>query len=283
MKNIKRLLDMLILIQQVDLWRDFKKNAPMRNVIKSMLLMLWCAPMAFAAPRELTNLTIITDPSLMLPIGELVRDYSTKHHVAVTLVSSEEKDPETLIGEGMEAHVLISADTELTKTLQLRGLVDVFIQNPLVRTDLTLVRRKIDNGSLSGQWTLANLFLNEGNAVPIFLLDPAHYMEGSRSIAVLNTNEVALDSRIVINWKRELIARLKAEDSAGILLASDALIDPDLQVVSILPAAQYEPIVFSALTLASEAMPEARKLVKFLNSTRAEATFSHYGFKPTEQ
>ncbi|MFZ4125308.1 MAG: molybdate ABC transporter substrate-binding protein [Rickettsiales bacterium] len=252
----------------------------MRNLLKSLLIVVCCTQLAHAAPRELTNLTVIADPSLMLPLSALVRDYSIKKQVAVTLVSSEEKDPETLIGEGMEAHVLISADTQLTTQLQLRGLVDVFAQSPLVRTELVMARRKEDSGSLRGQWTLANLFLNQENTIPILMLDPAHYIEGARSIAALNANEASLASRLMVTSKRELIARLKQEESAGILLGPDVLLDPELTVVSVLPESHYEPIIFMALTLASESMPQARNLVKFLHSDAAIATFAQYGFKP---
>lgn len=257
----------------------------MRTTLKTLVLMLCCAHTALAAaPRseELVNLTVIIDPALQLPMQELARRYATKEHIAITLVSSEEKDPETLIGEGMEAHVLISANKELSATLQLRGMMDVFAQNPLVRTELAMVRRKAGSGSLSGQWTLANIFLTEGNHLPTFLLDPSRYIEGSRSIAALNANEAPVDSRVTIGSKRELIERVKAEDSAGILLATDALQDPGLTVVSILPESQYEPVVFMALVLASESMPEARALVKFLSREDAAKTFTQYGFKPVE-
>ncbi|MBN8543447.1 MAG: substrate-binding domain-containing protein [Alphaproteobacteria bacterium] len=252
----------------------------MRNLLKSIAIVLCVTQYAQAAPRELSNLTIIADPSLILPLSELVRDYSVQKRVAITLVSSEEKDPETLIGEGMEAHVLISADTELTTQLQLRGQVDVFAQSPLVRTELVMARRKEDSGSLRGQWTLANLFLNQGSAIPILLLNPAHYIEGSRSIAALNASEASLESRVMLDKKSELISRLKNEESAGILLGPDVLLDPELTVVSVIPETQYEPIVFMALTLASESMPKARQLVKFLQSDAAASTFAHYGFKP---
>lgn len=252
----------------------------MQNLLKYIILVLCCTPFAHAAPRELSNLTIIADPSLILPLNALVRDYSIANHIAVTLVSSEEKDPETLIREGMEAHVLISADAGLTTQLQLRGLVDVFAKSPLVRTELVMARRKEDSSSLSGQWTLANLFLNQENTIPIFLLDPKHYMEGARSIAALNANEVSFNSRVVISRKQALIARLKQEESAGILLGPDVLLDPELIVVSVIPETQVEPIIFMALTLASESMSEARHLVKFLQSDAATARFAQYGFKP---
>jgi ABC-type molybdate transport system substrate-binding protein len=258
----------------------------MRNLLKSVFLVFCCAQAAFATPRstELTNLTIITDPALILPLSELVRQYSVSHHVAVTLVSSEEKDPATLIGEGMEAHILISADDTLTAGLQLRGLIDVFAQNPLVRTDLALVRRKEDLGSTSltggGQWNLSSAF---SDAIPILTLDPAQYVEGARSIAVLNANDVPVSNRVTVETKRVMRSRLKNGESYGILLATDVFLDPDLGVVSILPASQYEPVTFMALVLASESMPEARELAKFLSSSAAMERYAQYGFKPIEK
>lgn len=257
----------------------------MRLLLKSLVLMLCCAPIALATStrtEELTNLTVITDPALVLPLQELVRDYSREENIAVTVVSSEEKDAGTLIGEGMEAHLLISADLELTADLQLRGLIDVFAQNPLVRTELAVVRRKGDANSLSGQWTLANIFFNEGNTLPIFILNPNNYIEGSRSIAALNANEAPIDSRETVGTKRELVERLKGQDSAGIMLVPDALIDPKLSIVSVLPDSNYDPIVFMALVTASEAMPQSRKLVKYLMSEDAAKIFAQYGFKPAE-
>lgn len=257
----------------------------MRKFLSLLAMVLCSASLAQGTQRsdDLANLTVITDPSLLLPMQQLVRRYSTQHHISITLVSSEEKDPETLIGEGMEAHVLISADPELRETLELRGLIDVFAQNPLVRTELVLVRRKGDGNSLSGQWTLANLFLNEGNRLPVFLLDPAYYTEGSRSIAAMNANGVPVDSRIVIRRKRDLLQRVKDEDSAAVLLAPDALLDTSLTVVSVLPESQYDPVVFNAMVLASESMPEARTLVNYLGSEEALAIYRRYGFKPIEK
>ena len=251
-------------------------------MLKILMLMLCCAQTAWAAPRELTNITVITDPSLMLPLSELVRHYSTKHDVSVTLVSSEEKDPDTLVGEGMEAHVLISANQDLTATLQLRGLIDVFAQNPLVRTDLALVRRKAGTSDFAGQWTMASLFYHDGNEMPVLILDPKQYIEGARSIAALNANDVSIDNRIVMDSKKAMITQLKRENTIGIMLATDALQDPELSVVAILPAAQYDPVMFMALVLASESMPEARTLVKYLSGEDAQKVFTHYGFKPAD-
>lgn len=83
---------------------------------------------AFAAdqPHEpKANLTILADAEFMLPAAQLVRSYSRQTDTPLTLVLKNPAEAEAQIMQGLEAHVLLTADANLVERLANQGLTDV--------------------------------------------------------------------------------------------------------------------------------------------------------------
>jgi ABC-type molybdate transport system substrate-binding protein len=63
------------------------------------------------------------------------------------------------------------------------------------------------------------------------------------------------------------------------MLASNAITEPDMMIVSLLPESTSEPVRYDAVVLASESMEDARAFTKFLQSSTAQEILSTYGFQ----
>ena len=94
-----------------------------------MLFCLLLAPAAMAQDamphRTLKpNLTILMDEDLILPTAALARNYAKSTHTPLTTVVRN-PDTENEIGQGLEAHLILSADNALIERLAAQGLTDV--------------------------------------------------------------------------------------------------------------------------------------------------------------
>jgi molybdate transport system substrate-binding protein len=71
----------------------------------------------------------------------------------------------------------------------------------------------------------------------------------------------------------------RGEAAMGIVYATDALIDKDVQVLGTFPKDSHKPIIYPvALTNTSKA--QAAKFLAFLRGPSGDAAFQHYGFTP---
>lgn len=93
------------------------------------------------APTQLqlpANITILTDEQLIQPTLPLSRAYSKKHHTPLTSAVMP-ANVEDQISQGLEAHILLTADKTLLERLTTRGVTDVSATHSFAQTRLALV------------------------------------------------------------------------------------------------------------------------------------------------
>ena len=255
-----------------------------------IVLGIFCAslPLAASAAKLLPakNLTVLADSGLMLVMAELARTYSTQTGTALTVIRTTGADPAQQIEQGFEAHILLSPDPTLVERLAQRGQIDVFGTQTFASTQLALVApyRMKAKLALAKRISFAALLFSQPN-LPIYINDPST-TGGLRAQSLMVGREFSheLATRAVVKPSQEdLVETLKAEDSFGLMLASNAVTEPDITILSLLPDSTSEPVRYDAVVLASEAMEQARSFTKFLRTSEAQAILARYGFQPISE
>jgi molybdate transport system substrate-binding protein len=69
----------------------------------------------------------------------------------------------------------------------------------------------------------------------------------------------------------------RGEAPLGIVYETDALIDKNVRMVDVFPAASHQPIVYP-IALTAMAQADAARLIAYIRGPAAEITFKAYGF-----
>lgn len=248
-------------------------------------LLLIVSPLSAEAklPTTKPNLTVIADPSLLLPLSEIAREYSKGTGTPLTIIAEDSRDPADRIEQGFEAHVLLSADPTLVARLAQRGLIDVFGTLTFARTQLALVAPADMEKSLglAKHISFAALLFSHPD-LPIYVSDPST-PEGLRAQKMGEGREFSHEivERSVVQADHEgVFNAMKEVPGFGLVLAADAAATPSVTILSLLPEETIESVRYDAVVLASEAMDPARKFTHYLNGKQARTIFKKYGFQP---
>lgn len=262
-------------------------SVPSMQFLSRIFLSIFCVLLPLAAsavkPAPAHNLTVLANPSLMLVMAELARDYSTQTGTPLTVISTDNSDPAQQIEQGFEAHVLLSPDPTLVERLAQRGQIDVFGTQTFASTQLALVApvRMKSRMALAKRISFAALLFSQPD-LPIYIND-ASTTSGLRAQALMTGREFSheLAARAAVEPSLEgILAALREKDAFALMLASSAVAEPDIIILSLLPETTSEPVRYDAVVLASESMDQAREFTKFLRSTEAQGVLQRYGFQP---
>lgn len=251
-----------------------------------LFIALCCLCLPFTASAAKTapsdNLTVLADPSLMLVMAELARSFSSETGTPLTVIRTD-TDPAQQIEQGFEAHILLSPDPTLVERLAQRGQIDVFGTQAFASTQLALVApyRMKSKLTLAKRISFAALLFSQPE-LPIFINDSAS-IGGQRAQALMTGREFSheLTKRAAVKPSLDaIIEALAQQDSFALMLASSAVTEPDVTILSLLPDTTSEPVRYDAVVLASEAMEPSRGFTKFLRSAPAQAILLRYGFQP---
>ena len=243
-----------------------------------ILLALLLPPLALAVPVR-PNLTVLVDANLMVPAARLGRAYTKMNHTPLTMVVKNAAEAEDEIGQGLEAHVVLTANPELIEHLTEQGLTDVSSTRAVARTQLALVASKGLEVPVQGLSFAAILDATPG--VPIYL-DAPQSDAGSRARALMHgfAFSTPLTERAEVQESHEaLLLALHDMPGLGLMLAADAVGQPDVTVLSVLPDSLSKPVRYHVLVLASESMNDARQFAQFLASPEAQRIFEASGFQ----
>lgn len=264
-------------------------SVPRMHMFARSILGIFCVLMPLAAsaakPLPANNLTVLANPSLMLVMAELARDYSTQTGTPLTVIRTS-ADPAQQIEQGFEAHILLSPDPTLVERLAQRGQIDVFGTQTFASTQLALVApyRMKNRLALAKRISFAALLFSQPD-LPIFVNDSTS-TSGLRAQALMTGREFSheLATRAVVKPSLEdIIDALSTQDAFALMLASSAVTEPDVTILSLLPETTSEPVRYDAVVLASESMEQARGFTKFLRSPEAQAVLVRYGFQPISE
>lgn len=253
--------------------------------MRSFLLSL-AALLALAGPaRAITppsNLTVLADPSLLLPLAQIARDYATSTGTPLTIAVKNGEDAAQQIEQGLEAHVLLTANQPLIISLRNRGLTDVFSARPIARTQLALVGSSdiMARTDFARHISLAAILYAQPD-LPIYIAPPSTH-EGTRTQTLMqgkDYSDILAKRAVMLKSRDEIVERLHAQPGFALLLATDALNDPSLKVLNVFADEAAEPVDYEAVVLASESMEQTRTFIDYLRSPHAQTIFARFGFQ----
>ena len=234
-----------------------------------------------AKPRA--NLTILVDDNLILPVSRIARAYAKASDTPLTIAVLNPEDVHAQIGQGLEAHMMITANTSLISELAESGLTDATSNRPVARTQLALVSSNLldQREQLTKHISFAAILYATPD-VPIYIQADTT-RGGERAAALLKGYEFSdmLSKRASVAPTRDsLLQTLRATPAFGLMLANNAFNQPDITLLSVLPEHISPPVAYRRVILASESMPQTREFGDSLLSPEAQRIFLSFGFQP---
>lgn len=256
----------------------------MRRIFLLIVMLLslpaFAQPVARGVPKA--NLTLLADEQLLVPLARIARLYALESKTPLTVVVKNAGDAEQQIGQGLEAHGMITANAALLQRLAEQGLMDVSSRRPVARTQLALVTTSnLDQqADIAKRISFASI-LAATPRLPVFTSD-ATTLEGQLAAQLLKEQGFSAELAPRFSAKsshEELLAALHDEPSLGLMLAAEAVADSDIRVLSLLPEEISPPVTFEVVVLASESMADTRAFANFLLSRQAQKIFSQLGYQ----
>ncbi len=233
-------------------------------------------------PTALTNLTILADDTMLLPMAHIARIYAKSTKTPLTIVALHANDVEHQIEQGLDAHVIITANAPLIGRLVEQGMTDVNSRRALARTQLALVTATDLNkqADIAERISFASV-LAATPTLPVFCNDSTT-RDGllAQKLSAEGEFSKALTARIASKQNlEEVIASLRDEPSLALILAADAVAERDIRVLSLLPESVSAPVTFEVVVLGSESMKQARAFSNFLMTKEAQTIFANFGYQ----
>lgn len=251
-----------------------------------LLLMVTALPVMAATeakPPAPSNLTLIADESLLQALAPITRRYATVTHTPLTIVLKNSEGTATQIEQGLEAHVLITADQTLLRRVNEQGLMDVNSRRVVAQTPLVLVTGSgiSKSASLAKRISFAATLYATPDQ-PVYADGPMS-LDGAAVSKLLSGYEFSevLAKRLQVKPSHaDVVDALRDGPGLGLMLAADALLERDLRALAVVPEEISPPVRYEAVVLGSELMPASKKFVDYLNSREAAQIFAKYGYLP---
>lgn len=237
----------------------------------------------YSEMRDLPSVTILSASSMTMPITELARDFSFKHHLTTSASFDSSNAMKEQIIDGEQANIFITADQALMADLKQRGLIDVFSVTTLAKNNLVLVAAKNaeflsylpKHASIT---TMLRALLNRTTPV---IADPKTVPLGkytAQSLRQLGLWELTSPRSVRAFHASHALHLIIKSRSAGIVYLSDALSSNDVEILAPIPDDLHDPIIYQAAVVAGEDMDQARQFLEYLKSSYGKKIFKKYHF-----
>lgn len=248
---------------------------PRLLAVLALFVALLGLPAWAAAPAA--PLTVLAASSLTEVLQRVATRWQAKGNGAVTFSFDASSRLAKQVEGGAPADVFVSADQEWMGWLEKRGLVDGRVT--LAGNTLVAVVRADATTSPADTKALANPAIQRlamaGENVPA-----GRY--GRAALQSLGAWE-AVKGRVIHgdNVRAALTWVATGEADAGIVYATDALVEPRVRVAFTFPSSSHPPITYpAAVVRSSPHAADARAFLDFCRSAEARALFAAAGFTP---
>jgi ABC-type molybdate transport system substrate-binding protein len=259
----------------------------MRIFYSMVMLFLLLGPAALPAAELKTeknspNLTILADEGMLLPLAQISRLYAHESQTPLTIIRLDPETAQQQIEQGLEAHLVISSNLPLITQLSTQGLTDVSSRKTIARTQLALVTANALNqqANLAKRISFTSI-LAATPTLPVLAMSPDTY-EGKLvdSLREGKPFSESLASRLIVKSSDEdMLAALRETPSLGLMLAAQAVEQPDLTVLSLLSDEISPAVQLDAVVLGSELMGESKAFANYLGSRPARGVFKQFGYQ----
>jgi molybdate transport system substrate-binding protein len=240
----------------------------------------WRAPSAAADPAT-APITVFAAASLTNVLQEVGDGFTKETSIPVRFSFAASSALARQIENGSPADIFFSADLEWMDYLQTRNLIQRATRHDVLGNRLVLIapagstlKLKIEpQFALLAALGKGRLSTGDPDSVPV-----GRYAR--EALGNLGVWEDVKDRLIRADSVRSALAFVdRGEAPLGIVYETDALIDKNVRMVDVFPAASHQPIVYP-VALTGTAQADAARLLAYIRGAAAEVTFKAYGFTP---
>lgn len=186
------------------------------------------------------------------------------------------------IDQGAPAHLMISADREWMDWLQQRDLIDPATRVDLLRNELVVIVPET-HVSEAVTWALLPNWVSQmpkGERVALAQTDtvPAGRY-GKAALQSLGLWQALAPRRVETeNVRAALLLVAREEAALGVVYRTDALVEPRVTILTVVPADQHPKIVYPLAKVRANSHPATTDLWQWLQSAAADEIFRRHGF-----
>ncbi len=234
---------------------------------------------AHAYERVQNEITVFAAVSLTDALTEIGGAFRVDTGISVRYSFAASSALARQIESGAPADVFVSADLEWMDYLEQRSRIDAASRRNVAGNELVLIAPRSSRLELKIAPGFAlDQALGDGR---LATGDPASVPAGRYAHAALMTLGVwsQIESRLVPadNVRAALAYVSRGEVPLGIVYRTDALIDPEVKVIDVFPAATHPAIVYPAAAT-GRGLAIVTQYLDFLVSGKAREIFARHGF-----
>lgn len=252
------------------------------RTLLNLCLTVFClaAAPAHAADAPDRELLVFAAASLTNALDEIGTAYTQQTQQRVKFSYASSSALARQLEAGARADVFFSADLEWMDYVQARNLIDRATRRNVLSNRLVLIApadsriqlQIAPHFALAAALGRGRLATGDPDSVPV-----GRYARSA--LASLGVwNDVADRLVRADNVRSALAFVARGETPLGIVYATDAHIEKRVRIVDFFPAQSHPAIVYP-VAATSDARPEARAFIDFLQSAAARQAFSKYGFQ----
>ncbi|TCL01131.1 molybdate transport system substrate-binding protein [Shimia isoporae] len=250
------------------------------QVRRHLFAPLWAFCFLLAPFVAKADINVFAAASLKTVLEDIGAAFETEHGLAVAVTVAGSSALARQISFGAPADVFVSANADWMNYLEARGHVISESRRSVAGNALVLVRSKAKDANAADA-TIETALSGVGDArIAVALVDavPAgiYAKQALKSLGYwkrLSPNLVQTD-----NVRAALTLVALGEAPWGIVYASDALVEPRVDVVAVFPENSHSQIVYPAATIVGGKPNEARDFLQFLAGEQAQQSFLENGF-----
>ncbi len=233
------------------------------------------------------SITILATPTLTEALNSIAHQFSTENNISVSVTFDSSNELADQIEQGEAANIFITDDKARLIDMQRLGLLNVFSLEDIASDTLVVVvpadsflKRKLRNIN-----NIDDKLHYLAKNVTIVIPDPETEIAGKavmQTFSKVNEWDKVKSKMLRAANSRSALYLVSNGNNAGIVYNSDALSDPNVEVLFQIPQDYYDKITYQATIVAEPDSDSSsdyiEKLMKYIKSPEANKILTHYGF-----
>ena len=233
-----------------------------------------------AAAAHAADIVVFAAASLKNALDDAARAFTKQGGAPVKISYAASSQLAKQIESGAPADIFISADLDWMNYVQKRNLIQPATRKILLGNELVMVAPKGSGVKIDIKPGFDLLAQLKGGRLA--MADPDSVPAGKYGKAALEKLGVwqSVAGRVAgaENVRAALLYVDRQETPLGIVYATDAASDPNVEIAGVFPADTHPPIIYPIALTATSKNPDAAKFLAFLEGPQAKPFFVKQGF-----
>jgi molybdate transport system substrate-binding protein len=249
-----------------------------------LLALVWVALGLLLAPGSVAaaEVLVFAAASLKNVLDELAVSFTGRSDAEVVVSYAGSSALARQIEAGAPADVFLSANPEWMAELERQGLIRAGSRIDLLGNDLVLIAPR--GSAAAVEPTQPDAFIQALGDGPLAMANTDAVPAGQYGKAALQTlglwPEVEAKVAQTDNVRAALALVARGEAPLGVVYATDAAVEPAVEVVAAFDPATHPKIVYVAAIVVGSKSEQVERFLEFLESEPASSVFRQYGFVP---